>query len=86
MPLLKSHVTWNNKGVVGKTMLFFHMATHYALTHPPENVLVTDLCPQAHVSIALIGKENVDHLTWLRRTISLYLHDVSRSYDIVDLA
>ena len=29
---LKSYVTWNKKGGVGKTTLNFHMATHYALT------------------------------------------------------
>ena len=62
MPLLKSYVTCNNKGVVGKTTLTFHMATHYALTRPPlalcsETVLVIDLCPQANVSMAGNGKE-----------------------------
>ena len=92
MALLKSYVIWNNKGGVGKTTLTFHMATHYALTRPPlalspETVLVIDLCPQANVSMALIGKENVDYLTSQRRTISFYLHCVSSSYDLstVDL-
>ena len=61
MPLLKSYVTWNNKGGVGKTTLTFHMATHYALTRPllalsPETVLVIDLCPRANVSMAGNGK------------------------------
>ena len=61
MPLLKSYVTWNNKGGVGKTTLTFHVATHYALTRPPlalspETVLVIDLCPQANVSMAGNGK------------------------------
>ena len=69
----KSYVTWNKKGGVGKTTLTFHMATHYALTHPSETVLVIDLCPQANVSMALIGKENVDKLTSEGRTISFYL-------------
>ena len=69
----KSYVTWNKKGGVGKTTLTFHMATHYALTHPFETVLVIDLCPQANVSMALIGKENVDKLTSEGRTISFYL-------------
>ena len=69
----KSYVTWNKKGGVGKTTLTFHMATHYALTHPLEKVLVIDLCPQANVSIALIEKENVDKLTSEGRTISFYL-------------
>ena len=70
---LKSYVTWNKKGGVGKTTLNFHMATHYARTHPSEKVLVIDLCPQANVSMALIGKENVDKLTSEGRTISFYL-------------
>ena len=70
---LKSYVTWNKKGGVGKTTLNFHMATHYAVTHLLETVLVIDLCPQANVSMALIGKENVDKLTSEGRTISFYL-------------
>ena len=87
MPLLKSYVTWNNKGGVGKTTLTFHMVTHYAMTRPPlalspETVLVIDLCSQANVSMALIEKENVDYLTSQRRTISFYLHCVSSSYDL----
>ena len=87
MPLLKSYVTWNNKGGVGKTTLTFHMSTHYALTLPPlalspETVLVIDLCPQANVSMALIGKENVDNLTSQRRTISFYLRDLSSWCDL----
>ena len=80
MPLLKSYVTWNNKGGVGKTTLTFHMATHYALTHPLETVLVIDLCPQANVSSALLrGMGNVARLTYERKTVSFYLHQVSSS-------
>ena len=80
MPLLKSYVTWNNKGGVGKTTLTFHMATQYALTHPSETVLVIDLCPQANVSSALLrGMENVAQLTYERKTVSFYLHQVSSS-------
>ena len=80
MPLLKSYVTWNNKGGVGKTTLTFHMATQYALTHPSETVLVIDLCPQANVSSALLrGMENVARLTYERKTVSFYLHQVSSS-------
>ena len=83
MPLLKSYVTWNNKGGVGKTMLTFHMATQYALTHPSENVLVIDLCPQANVSSTLLrGTENVARLTSESKTVSFYLHQVSNSYDL----
>ena len=83
MPLLKSYVTWNNKGGVGKTTLTFHMATQYALTHPWENVLVIDLCPQANVSSALLrGMGNVARLTYERKTVSFYLHQVSSSYGL----
>ena len=83
MPLLKSYVTWNNKGGVGKTTLTFHMATQYALNHPLETVLVIDICPQANVSSALLrGMENVARLTYQRKTVSFYLHQVSSSYDL----
>ena len=63
------------------------MATHYALTRPfialsLETVLVIDLCPQANVSMPLIGKENVDNLTSQRRTISFYLRDLSSWCDL----
>jgi len=46
---------WNNKGGVGKTTLTYHLATHYAKTHPGERVLVIDMCPQANISSALLG-------------------------------
>ena len=83
MPLLKSYVTWNNKGGVGKTTLTFHMATQYALNHPLETVLVIDLCPQANVSSALLrGMGNVTRLTYERKTVSFYLHQVSSSYGL----
>ena len=83
MPLLKSYVTWNNKGGVGKTTLTFHMATQYALTHPLETVLVIDLCPQANVSSALLrGMGNVTRLTYERKTMSFYLHQVSSSNNL----
>ena len=86
MPLLKSYVTWNNKGGVGKTTLTFHMATQYALDHPDENVLVVDLCPQANVSSALLrGMGNVARLTYERKTVSFYLHQVSSSYRLSTL-
>ena len=83
MPLLKSYVTWNNKGGVGKTTVTFHMATQYALTHPRENVLVINLCPQANVSSALLqGRKKVARLTSQRKTVSFYLHQVSSSNNL----
>ena len=83
MLLLKSYVTWNNKGGVGKTTLTFHMATQYARDHRDKNVFVIDLCPQANVSSALLrGTENVARLTSESKTVSFYLHQVSNSYDL----
>lgn len=83
MPLLKSYVTWNNKGGVGKTTLTFHMATQYALDHRDKNVLVVDLCPQANVSSALLqGRKKVARLTSQRKTVSFYLHQVSSSNNL----
>ena len=68
---------------VGKTTLTFHMATQYALTHPRENVLVIDLCPQANVSSALLqGRKKVARLTSERKTVSFYLHQVSSSNNL----
>ena len=83
MPLLKSYVTWNNKGGVGKTTLTFHMATQYALDHRDKNVLVIDLCPQANVSSALLrGRKKVALLTSQSKTVSFYLHQVSSSNNL----
>ena len=83
MPPLKSYVTWNNKGGVGKTTLTFHMATQYALDHRDKNVLVVDLCPQANVSSALLqGRKKVARLTSQRKTVSFYLHQVSSSNNL----
>ena len=83
MPLLKSYVTWNNKGGVGKTTLTFHMVTQYALDHRDKNVLVVDLCPQANVSSALLrGRKKVALLTSQSKTVSFYLHQVSSSYNL----
>ena len=50
------YTIWNNKGGVGKTTLTFHIATQYAKTHPTDRVVVIDMCPQANVSSALLGK------------------------------
>ena len=46
---------WNNKGGVGKSYLTFQVAAEYARTHPDNNVLVIDLCPQANASGMLLG-------------------------------
>ena len=59
------------QGGVGKTTLTFHLASQYvknddvtipdicpryAKTHVTERVLVVDMCPQANISSALLGK------------------------------
>lgn len=49
------YAIWNNKGGVGKSTLTFHLGTHYASTHPDEEVLVVDMCPQANSTMMLLG-------------------------------
>jgi cellulose biosynthesis protein BcsQ len=53
--LIASYALWNNKGGVGKSTITFHLATRYAQRHPERNVLVIDMCPQANVSMILLG-------------------------------
>lgn len=92
MPLLNSYVIWNNKGGVGKTTLTFHMATQYAKRFPDRKVLVLDLCPQANVSMSLLGPRDSERGTSSRitecfreqRTISFYLQNVSTPQTTVD--
>ena len=73
---------WNNKGGVGKSYLTFQIASEYARTHPGENILVLDLCPQANSSGMLLGgmEEGERVLDQLgaqtpRKTISGYIED-----------
>lgn len=49
------YALWNNKGGVGKSFLTFSLACEYAITHPDEDVLVVDLCPQANITEMLFG-------------------------------
>jgi len=49
------YAIWNNKGGVGKSYLTFQIASEYAKTHPNQQVLVVDLCPQANASSMLLG-------------------------------
>jgi cellulose biosynthesis protein BcsQ len=55
MPVVASYAVWNNKGGVGKSTISFHIATRYAELHPNTKVLVVDLCPQANLSMMLLG-------------------------------
>lgn len=91
MPLKDSYVIWNNKGGVGKTTLTFHLATHYAMRNPLQKVLVIDLCPQANVSMALLGSSdpqrtqlNVTSLFAQKKTISYYLQKVTEPLSSVE--
>ena len=49
------YALWNNKGGVGKSFLTFSLACEYAITHPEEEVLVLDLCPQANTTEMFLG-------------------------------
>jgi cellulose biosynthesis protein BcsQ len=51
----KSYVVWNNKGGVGKSTITFHIASVYAEMNPDRDVVVIDMCPQANVSMMLMG-------------------------------
>jgi cellulose biosynthesis protein BcsQ len=51
----KSYVIWNNKGGVGKSTITFHVASVYAENNPDRDVVVIDMCPQANVSMMLMG-------------------------------
>lgn len=51
----KSYVMWNNKGGVGKSTITFHVASVYAEKNPDRDVVVVDMCPQANVSMMLMG-------------------------------
>jgi len=91
MPLKDSYVIWNNKGGVGKTTLTFHLATHYAILNPHRKVLVIDLCPQANVSMALLGSSGPpgtqQHVTTLfaaKKTVSYYLQRVTEPLSRVE--
>lgn len=73
---------WNNKGGVGKSYLTFQVAAEYARTHPDQNVLVVDLCPQANASSMLLGgieagDQNLNNLaaSTPRRTIAGYIEE-----------
>lgn len=53
--ITNSYAVWNNKGGVGKSTITFNVASRYAELNPEKNVLVIDMCPQANVSMMLLG-------------------------------
>ncbi|WP_082783719.1 ParA family protein [Acetobacter malorum] len=76
------YALWNNKGGVGKSYLTFQIASEYARTHPNQNILVIDLCPQANSSSMILGgieegEKSIEHLsgTTPPSTISGYISD-----------
>ena len=60
MPIIRNYAIWNNKGGVGKSTITYHIATRYAERNPNEDVLVIDMCPQANISMMLLGGGNGD--------------------------
>lgn len=52
---MNAYVVWNNKGGVGKSTITFNLAARYAELHPDHHVLILDLCPQANVTMTLLG-------------------------------
>lgn len=56
MPLEGSYAVWNNRGGSGKTNLTYHLAIKYAYRNPDKTVLVVDMCPQADLSHAFLGR------------------------------
>ena len=69
----KSYVIWNNKGGVGKSTITFHIASVYAEKNPDRDVVVIDMCPQANVSMMLMGGGSIgeEHLQRLINGLSL---------------
>lgn len=53
--MINSYAIWNNKGGVGKSTITFNLASRYAQLNPQKKVLVIDMCPQANVSMMLLG-------------------------------
>lgn len=76
----KKYVIWNNKGGVGKTFLTYVLASEYADSHPDEDVVVIDMCPQANVSEMILGgngegEKRLSDLANNNITIASYIKD-----------
>jgi cellulose biosynthesis protein BcsQ len=88
----KSYVMWNNKGGVGKSTITFHVASVYAEKNPDRDVVVIDMCPQANVSMMLMGggrqaEEKLQDLITkdTPQTIVGYITDTITRTDTTDL-
>lgn len=76
----KRYLLWNNKGGVGKTFLSYNLAIEYAISHPKEDVVVVDACPQTNVSEMILGgngtgAETVNELAGKGLTIAGYIKE-----------
>jgi cellulose biosynthesis protein BcsQ len=76
----KKYLVWNNKGGVGKTFLSYSLSVEYAITHPNEDVVVIDACPQSNVSEIIlggngIGQENLNKFRDANKTIAGYVKE-----------
>lgn len=88
----KSYVVWNNKGGVGKSTITFHIASVYAEMNPGRDVIVIDMCPQANVSMMLMGGGQIGETKLqslinneLPKTVVGYITDSIISANIKDL-
>jgi cellulose biosynthesis protein BcsQ len=77
MPLEGSYVIWNNRGGSGKTNLTYHLAIKYAYRNPDKTVLVVDMCPQADLSHAFLGKYR-NYFLLIKKKKQKYIHTVSQ--------
>lgn len=80
MSVNKKYLIWNNKGGVGKTFLSYCLSVEYALSHPNEDVVVIDACPQSNVSEIILGgngtgESNLNKLRDNNTTIAGYIKD-----------
>jgi cellulose biosynthesis protein BcsQ len=74
------YTIWNNKGGVGKSTIAFNLAARYAELHKDKSVLVLDMCPQANVTMTLLGggskgEANLLSLQAATQTVVGYIDD-----------
>ncbi|HAH8928869.1 TPA: ParA family protein, partial [Escherichia coli] len=74
------YLVWNNKGGVGKTFLTYNLAVEFAISHPDQDVVVIDSCPQSNVSEIILGgngtgEENLNKLRDRNVTIAGYIKE-----------
>jgi cellulose biosynthesis protein BcsQ len=88
----KSYVMWNNKGGVGKSTINFHISSSYAEKNPDRDVIVIDMCPQANLSMMLMGggqqsEVKIQELITKERpqTVVGYITDTIINADTTDL-